>query len=241
MGVIIYNGKSSRELHVIVEHPPAYDTPEKDYESTSIPGRNGDLLVDNGAYKNVDRVYDIAIDARKEGFSRTVGAVMSWLRSASGYTRLEDSYDRDYYRLACYKEASSVENIENEAGRVTVTFDCMPQRFLKSGEKEIIFTAGSKLRNFTGFTAFPMIIVTKDPTIAGSLTVGNNVLSIEAVSGSADPVDITLDCDVQDAYAGATNWNSHVSGKFPQLDPGENIVSFTGITKVTIIPRWWTI
>ena len=241
MGVIIFNGKSSRELHVVVEHPPAYDTPERDYEITSIPGRNGEFVVDNGGYSNVDRVYEIAIDAREAGFSRTVGLVMSWLRSASGYARLEDSYDRDYYRMAYYKEASTVENIVNEAGRVTVTFSCMPQRFLKSGEVPIEFTAESAILNPTGFVSKPMIVVTKDITEDGMLTIGDDVLYFNAVEGESEVTDITVDCDVQDAYIGSVNWNSYISGKFPEIDPGTNHVAFTGIEKVTIIPRWWTI
>lgn len=241
MGVIIFNGVSSRDLHVEVEHPPAYDTPERDYTMTEIPGRNGNLLIDNGGYKNAERVYEIAIDARQNGFSRTVGAVMSWLRSAPGYARLEDSYDSDYYRLACYKESSSVENIENEAGRVTITFDCMPQRFLKTGETPIEFTESGSIQNTTPFPAKPLIVVTKDVSVDGMLTIGSYVMYLEGVEGESGTINITLDCDVQDAYAGTVNWNSHVSGKFHQLDPGNSTVNFTGITSVIITPRWWTI
>ena len=242
MGVIFFNGKSSREFHVVVEHPPAYDTPERDYEITSIPGRNGDIVHDNGGFKNVDRVYDLGIDARKYGFSRTVGAVMSWLRSASGYARLEDSYDRDYYRMAYYKEPASVENIFNEAGRVTVTFSCMPQRFYKQGEIPLEFTESANLLNFTPFPAKPLITVTMDPRNDGSLTIGDYVMYFAGDSSEeGTPVNIVLDCDIQDAYIGTHNWNNRVSGKFPQLDPGDNHLSFTGIDKVTIIPRWWTI
>ena len=36
MGVIIYNGVSSEEFAIQVEHPPGYETPEKDYEITHI-------------------------------------------------------------------------------------------------------------------------------------------------------------------------------------------------------------
>ena len=32
-----------------------------------------------------------------------------------------------------------------------------------------------------------------------------------------------------------------VNGAFPELDPGENAVSFSGWSRVEIIPRWWTI
>ena len=61
MGVIIYNGISSEEFAIQVEHPPGYETPEKDYEVTHIPGRNGDIYVDKGSYKNASRSYDICL------------------------------------------------------------------------------------------------------------------------------------------------------------------------------------
>lgn len=254
MGIIVFNGKSSRDLHVVVEHPPAYNSPERDYEVTQIPGRNGDLVMDNGGYTNVERTYEIAVDARKEGFSRRVGAVMSWLRSASGYARLEDSYDRDYYRMACYSEASSVENIENEAGRLTITFDCMPQRFLKRGEIPVEFEDAGALYNPTEFVAKPLIVVMASNLSDGRVTVGDGTLTWDQrdpeiwYDSQGNPhtttpevYEITLDCELQDAYCGTTNWNKHVTGKFPEMQPGRNAVSFVGTESIQIIPRWWTI
>ena len=63
MGIIIFNGVSSEDLHILVQHPPEYGFPEKDSESTHVPGRNGDIVVDSGTWQNVDRTYDLAIDA----------------------------------------------------------------------------------------------------------------------------------------------------------------------------------
>lgn len=242
MGIIMFNGKSSRDLHVVVEHPPAYDTPERDYDVTSIPGRNGDLILDNGSFSNVSRDYEIAIDAREKGFSKTVSEVMGWLRSASGYSRLEDSYDEAYYRMACFRESLSVENVLNQAGRATISFDCMPQRFLKSGEQAVEFTGAGTLENPTVFNAKPLIRAVIDLTTDGSLIIGNQQLNISGLhEGAGLNITIDLDCDLQDASRNGINWNKYISGTFPELVPGINEISFTGIQSVSIIPRWWTI
>ena len=242
MGVIIFNGQSSRDLHVVVEHPPAYETPERDYEVTSIPGRNGDLILDNGSYSNVKRTYEIAIDARDDGFSKTVSEVMGWLRSASGYSRLEDSYDEDFYRMACYRESLTVENLFDQAGRATIAFDCMPQRFLKSGEQAVAFNAPGFITNPTCFTAKPIIRVTMALDSDGTIAIGEQQLNIHGLSeGGGLTVTIDLDCDLQDAAQNGVNWNKYVSGKFPELVPGSNTVTFSGIQSLSIIPRWWTI
>lgn len=238
MGVVIFNGKPSLDYGIQVEHPPEYQIPAKDYEVIHIPGRNGDLVIDNGSYQNVNRQYQIAFGDLDKDFTGMANAVAEWLHSASGYARLEDSYEPEYYRMAMFQDEAAVENILQHAGRATIDFNCKPQRFLKSGEESIHLSVnGSVLRNPTGFSSLPKI------TVFGSgksrLTVGGCVIEIADVSGS-----IVLDSTIQDAYKGATNRNSDVTATsgFPELKPGENIISWgNGITYVEVVPRWWTI
>ena len=93
MGIIIFNGVSSMDLHTLVQHPPEYAFPEKDCEATHVPGRNGDIIVDTGSWKNVDRTYNLAIDARKISYTEVASKLVQWLHSSNGYARLEDSYE----------------------------------------------------------------------------------------------------------------------------------------------------
>ena len=62
MGIIMFNGISSMDLHTLVQHPPEYAFPEKDCEVTHVPGRNGDIVTDTGTWKNVNRTYKLGID-----------------------------------------------------------------------------------------------------------------------------------------------------------------------------------
>lgn len=237
MGVIIYNGVSSEEFAIQVEHPPGYETPEKDYEVTHIPGRNGDIYVDKGSYKNVSRSYDIAIGAENKDFTIMANFISEWLNSASGYAKLEDSYEPEYYRLAAYKSGGTIKNILQHAGRITVAFDCKPQRFLKSGDIPVIVRTTSKLRNPTGFKSLPIIKV--NGSGKGNLRIGDYVITISNISSY-----LTIDSELQDAYKGTTNCNSLVtlSNGFPKLIKGENEISFSGgITSVEVIPKWWTL
>jgi phage-related protein len=54
---------------------------------------------------------------------------------------------------------------------------------------------------------------------------------------------IDIDCETMEAYCGSTNMNANItltSGKFPELASGSNAVAIgSGITQVTITPRWW--
>mgnify|MGYP007022361909 CR=1 FL=1 len=144
MGIVIFNGVSSTDLHTLVQHPPEYAFPEKDCETTHVPGRNGDIIIDTGTWKNVNRTYNLAIDARQVSYTEVASRLVQWLHSASTYARLEDSYEPDFYRMAIYKDQGSISNIFSKAGTIDVTFNCKPQRYFKSGEEPTIFTSNKK-------------------------------------------------------------------------------------------------
>ena len=234
MGVIIFNNKSSADCRIQVAHPPGYAYPERDYTITHIPGRNGDIIQDNGCYKNVERTYEVSFDAPNEDFATYANAVSAWLHSTTGYARLEDSYEPNYYRMATYQESNIFENLYNQAGTATIVFECKPQRFLKTGDNTITIQNSLTIMNPTGFEAYPLFKVTGT---SGVLTVNGNSITLSSIDDF-----VMLDCELQDAYKETTNKNSTVSGTFPILKPGSNTISWTGgISSVTMKPRWWTI
>ena len=53
-----------------------------------------------------------------------------------------------------------------------------------------------------------------------------------------------LDCELMEAYKDtlATSKNANITltdGKFFSLIPGANTISFTGLSKIEITPKWW--
>lgn len=237
MGIVIFNSVSSEDYGIQVEHPPEYQTPARDYEVIHIPGRNGDMVIDNGSYQNVNRSYQIAIGDLKKDFTSMANMISEWLNSASGYSRLEDSYEPEYYRMAMFHDEVAIENILQHAGRTTVHFNCKPQRFLKSGESSRRISNPSTLFNPTGFRSLPCITVFGSGN--GVLGIGSYTINISNISGA-----IVLDSDIQDAYHGTVNRNSDIvlSNGFPELLPGENSITWSGgISYLEVIPRWWTL
>ena len=234
MGVIIFNNKSSADCRIQVAHPPGYAYPERDYTVTHIPGRNGDIIQDNGCYKNVERTYEVSFDVPNEDFATYANAVSAWLHSTTGYARLEDSYEPNYYRMATYQESNIFENLYNQAGTATIVFECKPQRFLKTGDNTITIQNSLTIINPTGFEAYPSFKVTGT---SGVLTVNGNSITFSSIDDF-----VMLDCELQDAYKENINKNSTISETFPVLKTGSNTISWTGdISSVTMKPRWWTI
>ena len=186
MGIIIFNNKSSADCRIQVAHPPGYAYPERDYTITHIPGRNGDIIQDNGCYKNVERTYEVSFDAPNEDFATYANAVSAWLHSTTGYARLEDSYEPNYYRMATYQESNIFENLYNQAGTATIVFECKPQRFLKTGDNIITIQNSLTIMNPTGFEAYPLFKVTGT---SGVLTVNGNSITISSIKDL-----VMLDC-----------------------------------------------
>lgn len=237
MGIIIFNNISSLDCNVQVERPPSYQMPERDYDVVHVPGKSGDIVIDNGSYQNTTRAYQISTGSLEKDFTLMANVISEWLYSATGYARLEDSYEPEYYRLAMYRSSGSIENLLGQAGRMTISFDCKPQRFLKTGDESFKFTSTGKLLNPTGFKSLPIIIVNGNGD--GVLRIGDYTVIISDVNPS-----ITINSEIQDAYNGTVNLNSKIilNDGFPKLSPGENEVSFSGnITSVEVIPKWWTL
>ena len=234
--MISFAGKTSDTLNVVVEYYPVRVLPERVLTATEIAGRNGALIQYDGNFANYDQEYEIYISAEQTGLVRAARAVAEWLEAPVGYQRLEDSYEPDVYRMAFYEGGQDIESILNRFGRATITFNCKPQRYLKSGEAVKTFTSAGTLTNITRMDALPLITV--HGTGAGSVTVNDTTVSISDIDTYT-----VLDCELMDAYKGAVNRNPYVSATdFPVLKAGANNISFTGgVTSLEIIPRWWTI
>ena len=231
--MIIFNGHSSDDLGVFVEHYPYRGIPVRKFEKVSVPGRNGDLIFPEDAYENIIQSYDIYLSAKGCKTNNAARNVANWLMQR-GYKRLEDSYDPEIFRMAYYSGGSEIENYLNEFGRTTIEFNCMPQRWLKSGEKPISFSGSINLTNPTGFESKPLITLRGSGNV--TMSVNGNAINIAGLSEY-----VTLDSEIMECYKGNENKNSSMTGKFPVLSDSNIIVLGTGITSAEIIPRWWAI
>ena len=248
MGVISYNGVSSLDFGIQVEHPPGYQTPKKDYDTYHIPGRNGDLVLYKNSYQNAKRKYDISFSNANRKYIDMANAVSEWLNSPCVYARLEDSYEPGYYRMAIYDNDTSLSNIYNQGGRASITFNCKPQRFLKSGDTKYKMNGNVyELNNPTRFDAKPLIIISG----YGNLTLQlfnytyykGYVIQVKGIP-SDNP--IIIDSELMDCYYDVENYNSKLTlnNGYPILGPGRNTIAVQkreGESSVEVIPRWWTL
>lgn len=236
IGIVEYNGIRSDSLGIFVSGKGAFDTAEYDYTAQSVPGRNGDILLSNGRYKNITVTYPAFVPNE---FDVRVQGVRNWMRSAKTYARLQDNYDTEHFRMGLGKGVMSfTPGFLNRGANFQIQFDCKPQRFLIRGEAEMTLTTGAKVMNDTLFTAKPLIAIT-NPTSSAAITFTHNDGVMVMNATGAYTGTMIIDCETMNIYSGTTNLNSKFSGDFPELKPGTTTVTFTGISEFKLIPRWW--
>jgi phage-related protein len=225
---LTFGGRPTTEFNVYISGAGTFGAPERDRKTVTIPGRDGELTLDNGRYKNIKVTYPAFI---AKDYSMSVEALRNYLLSVPGYERLEDTYHPGEFRKGRYSgsfEGGSTKGMR--AGSFKIEFDCMPQRWLKEGEKQITLSASGRIINPTMMEAKPLLYVVGTGTLV--------INDIEMVIGASP---MYIDCELQEAYnaqGGSMNSDLTLSdGVFPTLLPGVNLITPT--TSITITPRWW--
>ena len=241
MGNFKFGEHSTKDFDLIIQAPPTYNIPAKDVTIEHVPGRNGDLLIDNKSWQNVERTYSVASVFRPgTDFIGNSERLIKWLTTQKGYHRLEDSYDPEVYRLAEYKNSGSLTNYYDVATAINVSFDCKPQRYLKSGENPVKFIGSTAtLENITGYPALPEITIKNvlpednEVLLVTSKSLSNNevnsIVTLKKIVTAIDPYDVTINSELQTVYSIQNgDINSSVSMNetdFPVLYEGKTLVS----------------
>ena len=224
----------SRDFGVYISGQGTFKAQARSYNMIAIPGRNGDLVGYERRFENQDVTYPAFIYS---DFTRNIEAFRSFLLSLRGYHKLVDTYHPDEYRMAVYQGPFEPDVVsKNDAGSFDVTFNCKPQRFLRSGEDVFTLTGNGYIYNPTLFDSQPLFRVYG----AGDLGVNGDTITITQADGYTD-----IDCEMMDAYKGSVSKNAYVelsANDFPVLHAGDNPITLgAGISRVEITPRWWTV
>lgn len=228
-----YDGELSSDYGVFISGVKTFNRPQRDRSFASIPGRNGDLIFDNGRFPNVTIQYPAFI---RRDFGDQYGNFMNFLNLHTSYARLRDTYDPDVFRLAVpsgnmYPTTGPL----NDSGLFALEFNAKPQRFLMSGEDTIVLLADGSVTNPELTQARPLIRVYG----SGVVGIGSGSLAIAAHSYAY----MDIDCELMDAFCGAINLASYLAlsgNDYPALGRGTtNITLGVGINSVEITPRWW--
>ena len=236
-----FNNINCETLGMFVEEYPDRPFPQRKVTAYSVAGRNGDLLVDEGAYTNVIQEYKVFVKGSGGNtLQQNLSVIGAWLLGTAGYQKLRDDYDTSIYRLARCVNAVEFLNSLNRFGRATIQFDCCPQRYLLTPEILSIITNnghGDVRYPANGLLpAYPIIKVTGITSLMRNIEVdihnqGGSL--VFQVAWLTPPTITTLMIDMEtqsvvDEATGRRPDNTFVSGAWDKCD-ANYMISLAGI------------
>lgn len=229
---IIYGGINSADYGIYIGGEGTFNAPKKIVEMVSVPGRNGDIAIDQGSYENIEVSYTAIIyEPDLESFADNLRDFRNALVSQKGYQRLTDTIHPEEYRLAMFIDGFELTPVMyNTAAEFDIVFNCKPQRFLMDGESAMTVADGQSVFNPTPFDSQPLLEIEGYGTIEFNgfeVDIENNPLGeVELIGrqyfapiGSTNPYIRTLSFDKNLVRTGDTITISELSsGRYISTD-----------------------
>ena len=213
-------------MHVVQQ--PEIIRPSERVTFQSIPGRSGTLTTLEGW-----DVYDdflLSVDCWITDTSR-LDEIGKWLK---GNDKVTFANRQGGFYLAHIVNQIPFEQVlrGHPHRRFTVTFRCQPFFYL-TGVPDITVTASGTFVNNPG-SVFSQPLVKVTLSGESEITIGGSYFMLSGLSGT-----VTIDTPQMETYMNYTSYNNHLSGDYPTLLAGQNIISWTGgVTQIVITPNW---
>ena len=231
-----YNDKNSYDdMGMIIRERPIITSTRRRITPTSVPGRTGDILIDDAGYENYDRTYKVAIFADNEPMDLIEQKIKCWLLANVNYHKLTDTYNQGYFFKAFVDTPFSITPITHNLAEADITFSCKAFKYANSGLQSTALTTPSKIYNKEYFSALPIIQIFGSGEV--TLHINNNSYYIENCTSG-----MYLNSEIGQAYTSdeLTLLNNDIGFTvFPIFESGLNDISWTGnVEKILITPNW---
>lgn len=250
-----YNGTDLRTLGFFIATSPKYQIAKRNFDFTSIYGKNGGVIADNGIFDNVEMQFEVnsyPYIVPNESNAELVRAFAEWLTVWDGeYKIFRDTYNPGYFTKAICTGVETIEEVAPLCLSTTINFSREPFWYSDLGQEIIrpnltsTQTAEIEIYNPENYTAEPKITIINDGSTVNAITLTvNGGQTLNILDTSYDR--IILDAANQSAYF--NNYknlaNSRISCvKFPELKSGWNVIKLSAtatgaFSAVEIVPNF---
>ena len=118
--IFTINNKTNKDFNFKVKSSNHLLRPRKRLEFISIPGRTGDLILDDNSRENFNLIIEGYIDGRKNSLKTLTEQLDSWLNSTAGYQNITFD-DGTVLKAVLISEIDPVEVVKN-FGELTLEF-----------------------------------------------------------------------------------------------------------------------
>lgn len=225
---LIFRGISASSLGLIVTKMPDHAKAAMRNTSYNLPGRDGELHVNEG-FGAIDITVRVSAWEANASIRQTINA---W---ADGTGKLISSDDLTKCWMASVIDEILFTRRSHHNGKyydeAEIVFRCQPY-MKESTESTLTITQSTQIANLGDAVALPLIKVTGSGTCV--FTIGGETIRLTGVQSNT-PVYI----DSESGYVYTDNGNSVMEGNFPTIPVGNSQVTITsGVTQLLITPRW---
>ncbi|WP_373751208.1 hypothetical protein [Jeotgalibaca porci] len=229
-----FKNKSTKDFYLTMGKGVSFVSPSKDLEFEKIRGQDGAIAIGDGTLNNIKRDFPFKIEPPA---SKNVGMVATemsnWLKEDNLWHELEFSDDPLHVYKAIYVDEYNIEHITGFYGKMVLSFEMKPYKFLKTGLTESVL--GTTMTNPTNRPSRPKIIIKGTGNM--TLKIGPSTWELKNIDGGI-VIDTLLDV-VTSITGGVSAWDKIATYPLPTIPPGTHTVTKTGtITEIKIIPRW---
>ncbi len=227
----IWNGTHCTDYGIHVVRQPELVKPPERLTFTSVPGRSGTFTTLEGMDVYDDFLLSVECVIRD---TASLNSIFAWLKGSGKLTlanRPGGFYD------ACVVNQISLEQIlrGNPHRRFILNFRCQPFFYLSGVPDISVSASGTYLTNPGSVFSEPVLKVTL--TSDAQITMGGSYFELSGITGT-----VTVDTPLKETYKSYSSYNSKMSGDYPTLLPGENIITWSGgVTGIIITPNWRTL
>lgn len=228
------NDVSSGTLGVWLEVAPPVVSAAERGEWVEIAGRHGEAWRSDNAYEGFDLECVLYVP---EGCD--LAAVMAWIRAADRLRWGGNAWEYHVNAAETRLELVPWEEFPECGWAATVVWHAEPFRYRWPEAEPIVCGNPQTIDNPGAVESAPLITLTGSGDV--NLFIGSYQVSIDSMSGGC-----VIDCEAQMAWnltmtevrtQGITLVSTD-KGRWPRLQPGSNVVGWTGNALVTVEPRW---
>jgi len=232
-----YKNIHASEMYLCLTNEQQFNSTTRDREFVKIPGRDGDLIIDNGRFNSNNLKFPCIIKppltSSNINIENLVSKINKWLTDDKGFQNLLIDSDPEFVYKATIENAITTNRIISHLGKAVITFRVHPIKYLINSLDERIIPSGTTIFNTFSVDAKPKI------TIQGSgnmnISIGGRQLILNNIPGG---------CIIDSETQTLTNLNGTVTlfhlmrSAFPILTSGDNLITFSNnITRFSIETR----
>ena len=233
----VWKGIDCRSMGILLAGPAPIIRPEERVNHIQIPGRSGDLTETEG--EDIYNSYIQTVTMHAKGGYR-VREIYDWLRG-SGYVTFSGEADRRQRAriIGAITLNRHSRNLDWWSGEVQ--FYCQPLKERLREEEETLTGLVGTIRNGGDVISKPLYRITTSGTAIGIAVSGAGVPAVNGITatGLTSGAVYWLDSETMEMLNSdrTEKLTAKTTGRIPVLGVGNNIVTFSSISKVEVLKR----